>query len=573
MQTPLLAPLAAALLACGGSQLVPAPAPPDQAASPPPTNVAAAIAPPDNLAFVLSLGQPAKDIQRIGALMPQYQALMDLLPQTLSEALGPGIGAAVDLTRPVHVAFGLEPEAHFGASAYLSAGDFGAQLPPALYLEPKSEGVQALRAREGESHPLLESGLACEVRADIGPNGLLTCIKSAGPHPELTTFLVQHSAAWKDDATLWAEGYRPLFREALEEEPTGDGEWETFGARLAKTWMSNVRAVALRVGLNDEEAELGLRLQYQNTADLLSALSAGAPAAGPALPPVSLPRDVLCAASFVGVDPASLKQSAAPFWSLASAQFAAEGVPPAVTARLSRLFLTGGPLAVAGGIDLQALRADLRDAVKADEAQFGDATVAATQVTTPAWWLVQIGGELEQWRTELVELTAALGNPPELRLVSGAKPAEPTFHVAFGTEKVVHLAFAGHAGSTLVAVSEDEALARRVVEHARVEQKGKGAGRWLELAGTPGAAGRGFALPAAFVWPTLEYYSAPARRKALEDVERLLATTGSGMQPIPIVYRVEREADGSARAEVTARVTKRLFGEWLSELIPSLGLL
>src|SRR5262245_18712213 len=111
----------------GGTGCRPAPAPASlgdavsEAARARSEPTAPPLEPPEGLAFVVSVGRPARDVALVAALMPQYQGAIEQGLQRAAAIAGPELGSAFDLEQTVHLGFGLEPHEYMGAAVFLRA--------------------------------------------------------------------------------------------------------------------------------------------------------------------------------------------------------------------------------------------------------------------------------------------------------------------------------------------------------------------------------------------------------------------------------------------------------------------
>jgi hypothetical protein len=556
-----------ALMACGAGKPIAHIEPPSPPARP--ELVESTVAPPAALALLLSARAPARDLRRLARLIPEQALVLESVPAEFKRTFGAGIGTAMDLDQPFHVGVSSDSDELVAFSSSLSGGDFRAGLPSSLYLESKSESVQAVRVREGNEHPWIGSNAACDLHDQPASKGVLICAPDENRLGKLESFLAQVASDSRALPALRIQLYPPFARLALEEFDDGDPVSEGLRSVISRS-EKDLESTLIQLDLDDAGMDLTLLTRYAATLDVLSVATAGPPEAGRDLPPeFELPPDALFGVSFVGADPAAMAPVASSFWAeFAESLPASEQGLHSALEPLSRVLLTGGSVALAYGLDFEAFHRDLLRATRADEAPFGASTAAESEVDVPSWWLMRLEDDFDRWRITLPRIAGALRDDLELRVETATGLPAHAIHVAAGNEPATHFLFGRNGKGTLIVASRDSKLAARVLLQSLRTTAMPGAFQpYFRPRGTTRAAGLGFVTAAAIVAPSFEVYSAPERRRTFRKVERILAARERWQSPAPIRYEVVREKGKAVHARGSLRFSNAFLRDLLPELI------
>jgi hypothetical protein len=351
--------LSTSILSCGGP---PAPAP--SAAAVPPSNAARGatappdttpVAPPPKMTAVVTL-KNAEALQKnvrdlASSAFPILQSLtVDAAAQTF---LGTALADVVDLSKPIDVAF-LDTNAFAVSLALASIDDAKQNLAEDFDLVPREDGVIALAPRKSGDRP----NLHCEIRPASGASPYrLVCATHTAPLRALGPYLartVPRNEA-PDDLRIDVAAPSLALNLGTSDAPT---PMEADLRKLASDTLADIGALSLDATLGTDEIGLRAKTVFRSSRSSLTRIATTHARDAKPLPDLfwRLPADSLGAFYARGAEVADLAPLKSWLLETIDASARAEGGSNELVESskkvLSSLFLTGGPVSVAYGLDV-----------------------------------------------------------------------------------------------------------------------------------------------------------------------------------------------------------------------------
>jgi hypothetical protein len=371
----------------------------------------AAPAPPD-LVFVAYLTRP-RELQRalgtFAAGNPTLELLAGVDPgQIAARFVGPELASSFDFDRPIYVSAsdeeGKQLVVSIGANAEID--DLRARLSPTHTFERLGRGAYALAPRERRSKAV------CEVRRAFGAAPVrFVCAADAALVAAHAAYATRTLPRALPRAPVRIETTRRMHERAIDQSAKKRGAAdEAYGSgviSMLKEALRDLEGSAFELDLRDDALHVGVEASFSGARSLLSLPIATSPTlpASDAKELWRLPADAGFAFRVSGGDP---KQMSSQSRALLERVLALvpdhdldeigkrESLEP-----LRQIFLTGGPLTFAQGIDLERAERTL------DAYTRKKATLVQTQRALSPWTLVHLAEPLERWRSALDALDQA----------------------------------------------------------------------------------------------------------------------------------------------------------------------
>lgn len=443
------APVICACLADCGPEALP-PVPPPAAVTATATAVAAPAEPvlesvpaPEKLAAVLRVGSPIREIAGWRNYLPAHTAFGQLVflgAEPLAELVFGSLGEHVDVTAPLDVVALSGGEVLVASVVLRDLAEAERAARRDFLFTPRSDGTIDVTPRPGAAGAGLvgKEDLACAVLRGGEPLAdHLVCalhrehIDVAGPYLART---VARSPAvdglrLEIPESTFRIGMNALDAMSKDDEDTlspGEAAGRRTGERLARAFMDDFASAAVQAQASQARVALALDLGFRSRRSPFTVTLLGS--RGQGLPPTfwSLPADSDVAMYFPGAPPDAMRAALGKFWTEMGDALPEDEVPRdvwrKVSAKMSELFLTGGPLLVARG---PAPPPPPSQASKAPAGRDAAARHRAARLATAGWALFAAPEPVQRWATglrELVELDGA--GRPKVRAGAG-RPSTP----------------------------------------------------------------------------------------------------------------------------------------------------
>ena len=322
---------------------------------------------------------------------------------------------ALDLSKPVDLTMAGAEGEQFVACFVV---DDAAAIERSFTLIPRQAGVAALEPKATLEDVLYDDvGTVCELWTIDGVSERrVICSLSKSVPPDHASYLAWRSLQPSGDdvaarlelpSTLW----KGIMEEAADEVVIYDPA-ERIGVDAIRPLAEDIRRVGIDVQLLADRGVVGFDLAFESTRGLISSLVLSHRSTRP-LPPAffRLPDDALIALQWEGMQPGTRAEDAMRLLMTVMESTPEEVMDPAgheETARaFADLFLTGGPVIFASGLDADAAADAIHDYGQGSPDDL--VRLARARDTVAGWWIVGMPEPFERWRAGILRLLQLTG--------------------------------------------------------------------------------------------------------------------------------------------------------------------